>query len=455
MANNGSKGAGKGKGKSPAKTPPKTPKKTPAKNPAKTPKRYKSAKKGSEDEEESDNGGEGSSKAAGKKPAKTPLKSPPQTPKKSAKTPAKAPKKGKISKKAAEEEQESEGSGDEIVDNKVEESEGEEFSGSEEEYDSDLGLRDFVVPDSEVEEEEVLEEAENSVDRPDTGIEMEPDQEPQNDGFNIVRLIQYTDKGGADDACPIKTEADYFTVQYGDFLLDLSDLKTVDQVHVRNYYDQERFIPRRMLQSIQLPWGLPTTVKLDDENGVGLPVAFVGEVIPAAFGGIDFDEDETVMIKTPGDPTVVIDFERRVGEIKMRAPKIKRLVSKKGKEKEPFQESESESEEEVELLTSPCDFPWDLRVDPDWIDQYIVGKTPPKKGRSRRGKGKEKDNGEGSSKGPSKRKRDDEEEEPKPKPKKRATLTTVSKTKGESSKTEPTRRVTRSMTKMGSDKGLS
>jgi hypothetical protein len=387
----------------------------------------------------SSSGGEGPIKPPGKKStSKTPPKTPTK-PETSAKTPAKTsakapptpaktpktPKKGGRAKDAEEPEQEPEGEGDSIASDEDDENEGEDFEGSEEDYGSDLGLLDFVIADSDVEEEEEEEEVvENNIDRPDSGIEMEPDEDPKNGGFNIVRLIQYTNKGGADDVCPINMGAEYFTVQYGDFLLDLSNFTIIDWVHVRNYYGEERFIPRRMLQSIRLPWGLPTNIKLDD-NGVGLPVAFVGEVIPAAFGGIDFDEDEVVMVKVPGDPTTVIDFERRVGEIKMREPKIK-PISKKGKE------IEEESEEEAELLTSPCDYPWGLRVNLAWINRWIIGKTPGKKAKGDK-KGKEKDSsGEGPSKGPSKRKRDVDEEEPKPKPKKRATLTTVSRPDDES-----------------------
>lgn len=71
-------------------------------------------------------------------------------PEKVAKKPA--PKKGKA-KKDAEEGQESEGEGDVVASDEEEESLGDEFSGEEEEYDSDIGLLDFVVADSDVEEE--------------------------------------------------------------------------------------------------------------------------------------------------------------------------------------------------------------------------------------------------------------------------------------------------------------
>ncbi|KUJ12178.1 uncharacterized protein LY89DRAFT_673959 [Mollisia scopiformis] len=340
-------------------------------------------------------------------------------------------------------EPEPEGSGDEVEEgdqDSDEESLG--SNDSEESYDSELGLHDFVVPDEEVENSQGSGGSSDHtevVDRPDRGIEMAPPDNVEVKDFNIVRLIQFTNKAGNDAKCPIVLNANYFKVDYGDFLLRLNTYSSenIDRIHVRNYSGQERYIPRRMLQSVELPWSFLSDIELDDENGIGLPLAFVGEIIPADFGGgVDFDENEAVMIKANGNPTKVVDFEGRVGEIQMRQDKIKRLAQPEGGRK-AFEEEEGEEQEEEDLLYAPFEFPWELRVNVEWLDQWNWLISNESKSSSQ-GSNTDKDKGKGTSDSTRKsepRKRGHDDDEPKPKPKKRAKLTTVSKPKSASKPT--------------------
>jgi hypothetical protein len=216
---------------------------------------------------------------------------------------------------------------------------------------------------------------------------------------------------------------------YGDFLLELSNTKIVDRVQVRNYWGQERFVPRRMLQDIYLPWGFPTKIPMADD-GVGLPLAFLQEPVPARFGGgVDFDDDEAVMVKRESDPTIIVDYERRAGELQRRAPKVKSLVVKDSEDEE--------EEEEEELLIRPHQYPWGIRVDEDWLNNWLSDKAP-KSAEETTGKngGKRKSGGDSGGSPAPKRKRGDQDDEPEPKPKKRAVLTTTPFPKIEGSKTK-------------------
>jgi len=102
--------------------------------------------------------------------------------------------------------------------------------------------------------------------------------------------------------------ADYFWANYGDFLLVLptsDEGKTNRWCKVRNYHGHERYIPERMLQRIDLPWGIEETVK-DTPEGVALPLrAFATDIRGA--GGTRFLTDEVVMeLTADGDETVVV-----------------------------------------------------------------------------------------------------------------------------------------------------
>ncbi|KAF8854537.1 hypothetical protein BDZ45DRAFT_747448 [Acephala macrosclerotiorum] len=299
--------------------------------------------------------------------------------------------------------------------------------------DSDGNLRDFVVSDEELDEgQEEFDELEKAkkgkdkgkgrgeeeeevidVPRPKVGIEIDPPGAGigrKANSFNIKRLIPYTDKAGNDTRCPIILGAPYFMSAYGDFLLELGATKTVDRVQVRNYWGQERFVPRRMLQDIYLPWGFPTKILMDD---------------------VDFDDDEAVMIKREANPTIIVDYERRAGELQRRAPKIKTLVVK---------DSEGEDEEEEELLIRPHEYPWGIRVNEDWLNGWLRDKAPKsaKETKDKKGGGdRKRKSGGGSGEGPApKRKRGDQDDDPAPKPKKRAVLTTVPFAEGGPHKTK-------------------
>ncbi|KAE8450814.1 hypothetical protein EG329_005727 [Mollisiaceae sp. DMI_Dod_QoI] len=155
-------------------------------------------------------------------------------------------------------------------------------------------------------------------DRPTQSIERQPTTEGLKDkrnSFNIARLIEYTDKSGAKAKCPIRMNPRYFYSAYGDFLLVLSWVKTVDRVQVRNYWGQERYVPRRMLQDIYLPWGIPTRIRMDEDG----------------------------------------------------------VVAKKGKNGKKIVLVE---EEEQEILIRPHKYPWKIRVTEDWLEGSLREGAP-------------------------------------------------------------------------------
>ena len=159
--------------------------------------------------------------------------------------------------------------------------------------------------------------------QPITGIER-PVKKPGNPKtFTIVRLIENTDKRGNNIKCAIRLRKHYFDTDFGDFLLDMSGPRT-ETAQVRNYAGQERYIPRRMLQSVYQPWDIPSKTKLT-YCGVPLPLAFLNRDMTAeeAAGNVGFEEEEPVMIMdllhgSDDQEVQVTDWERKAGKLSLK-----------------------------------------------------------------------------------------------------------------------------------------
>lgn len=108
--------------------------------------------------------------------------------------------------------------------------------------------------------------------------------------------------------------------RYGSMLLLAGGLKTDLQRGMRNMKGDTRTLSGRLLQTIHLPWGLPTTLPFDS-NGVPLKIVYPKFDISKEKGmGRAFEAGEPLLVLTaPGeDPDVmlpVIDFEGYRGEI--------------------------------------------------------------------------------------------------------------------------------------------
>lgn len=119
-----------------------------------------------------------------------------------------------------------------------------------------------------------------------------------------IDSIQFTDKAGnvvPDDETPININASYFWVTYGDFVLELpnSTWRTTTRgwARVRNYEGQERYVPKRMLQRIEFPWGIAQDIETIPD-GVPLPLRFFRQDTTGT-GGCPFVAEEAVMEVTP------------------------------------------------------------------------------------------------------------------------------------------------------------
>jgi hypothetical protein len=89
----------------------------------------------------------------------------------------------------------------------------------------------------------------------------------------------------------------YFWVEYGDFLLDLLNANSMTTTRgwsrVQNYEGQERYIPNRMLQRIEFPWGINEDIT-KSATGVGLPLRFFSQDTTGT-GGCPFVAGGAVM----------------------------------------------------------------------------------------------------------------------------------------------------------------
>lgn len=148
--------------------------------------------------------------------------------------------------------------------------------------------------------------------RPETGLESLPEPvDATKLPFKIVRLIRNTTKTGIEANSSIDMDALWFSVNYGDFLLDLTPPDKRQIAHVRNYQGEERFVPRRMLQPTYIPWGIPEGVPQVAGNGSPSPLRIVQmNIFPEHSGGVPFFRGEYVMVLETGE---LVDFERRRG----------------------------------------------------------------------------------------------------------------------------------------------
>ncbi|EKD20605.1 hypothetical protein MBM_01287 [Drepanopeziza brunnea f. sp. 'multigermtubi' MB_m1] len=160
--------------------------------------------------------------------------------------------------------------------------------------------------------------------QPTAGIERRVTKPGTARSFTIVRLVGGTDKRGRtlEGESLITLRAPWFSVDIGDFLLDLSRQRS-NVAHVRNYWGQERYIPRRMLQNVYQPWNMPARTRITDD-GVPIPLGFLRQSSRAkdVVSTVPFEEGEAVMIMSEDGEDAdskqvvrVLDYERRAGEL--------------------------------------------------------------------------------------------------------------------------------------------
>ncbi|KAI9048332.1 hypothetical protein LZ554_008125 [Drepanopeziza brunnea f. sp. 'monogermtubi'] len=210
-------------------------------------------------------------------------------------------------------------------DNGPKESHNTAYHGSENESEAGVdGEKDPPVDVDKEEEEEVDIDDEQFGKQPAVGIERRVTKPGTARSFTIVRLIGGTDKRGKtlEGESLVTLRAPWFSVDIGDFLLDLSRQRS-DAAHVRNYWGQERYIPRRMLQSVYQPWNMPARTRITDD-GVPIPLGFLLQSSRARDVGstVPFEEGEAVMIMSEDGEGAdsnqvvrVLDYERRAGEL--------------------------------------------------------------------------------------------------------------------------------------------
>jgi hypothetical protein len=149
-------------------------------------------------------------------------------------------------------------------------------------------------------------------------------------GFRIARVLAWRNKAWEEEVDRLPNIARFpkrckntnyevdFDVSVGDFVLVLSENQT-NRVRCRNYDGVQGTIPRRMLQSIYMPWTIPANIRLDDD-GVPFPLRFLHRSYNKVEGdGTAFVENEAVMISRPSlnlEFSEVVDVERSPGTIK-------------------------------------------------------------------------------------------------------------------------------------------
>lgn len=204
-------------------------------------------------------------------------------------------------------------------------------------------------------------DGENPPDRPVDGLERQPEGESEYDDFKIVRFRERKTKYGVVIGTrETVRHQDYFPVQLGDFLLEVNQAtNTHEEVRVRHYNGSERYVHRRLIETIELPWGLPRNIPVtEDEDGVGLPLGFMTRTIRVRdAGGIPLKDGEAIMTKNEFEPQdaycKVIDWEGRAGEFLREVDDTGDVI-------------------EDDPIDTPYMYPWNLRLDSDWVTDHFL-----------------------------------------------------------------------------------
>ncbi|KAF8860493.1 hypothetical protein BDZ45DRAFT_724611 [Acephala macrosclerotiorum] len=153
-----------------------------------------------------------------------------------------------------------------------------------------------------------------------------------------------------------------FNMVIGDFVLYLDDPDTPYAFFRGISPGYSGHIPWRMIQPIDLPWGLPEDVKYDSDKGVGLPITTCsaediktvavanGTKLAMSNSPENWSmKDCEVLLRLDSDEVVenirIMDYERRRG-----AARAEHLASPPG---------------------TYAPFPWGVKVDRDWLSNHI------------------------------------------------------------------------------------
>lgn len=181
---------------------------------------------------------------------------------------------------------------------------------------------------------------------------LQPRRDPPN--FRIARLIRNADKAGGERASEVALQDPNFTVNFGDYLLHLDNNPGAIQSQFRNMAGQEGIVPHRMIQDVDLPWGLPTTIPIVTD-GVGIPIAFATEVVrrftPAGVVNVAQNEAFLVDYITTAVPDQGVNAIRVFRNV-INAERLSVTIRDRA-------------------LNRRCEYPWSLRISAEWIAQRL------------------------------------------------------------------------------------
>ena len=148
---------------------------------------------------------------------------------------------------------------------------------------------------------------------------------PQPEEFRIARLIRYMDASRGslptvgDWQFEFRVNDPDFRTNYGCFLLYVNYIPGQAEQRMRNYTGQEGYVPTRMLQYIDMPWGLPSNLELDDD-GEPLNIVRLDNVLSDVEpDGNSFESNAVVHLyeTSAGGEQSFIDFEGDLGVVQI------------------------------------------------------------------------------------------------------------------------------------------
>jgi hypothetical protein len=147
----------------------------------------------------------------------------------------------------------------------------------------------------------------------------------QPDEFRIARLIRYMDASRGilpaigDWPFEFRVGDPDFRTNYGCFLLYVTYIPGQTEQRMRNYTGQEGYVPTRMLQYIDMPWGLPLTLELD-EDGDPSKINRLDNILSYVEpDGNSFESNTVVHLyeTAAGGEQHFVDFEGYLGEVEI------------------------------------------------------------------------------------------------------------------------------------------
>lgn len=185
--------------------------------------------------------------------------------------------------------------------------------------------------------------------------------------FRIARLIRNADKAGQERESEVDLQDPNFAVNFGDYLLHLEDNRIALHARFRNIAGQEAIIPTRMTRNVAQPWGLGHYIPIDDDNGVGISIAFATQVMRSAegLGGVELNEailDLGVSAENGLDLESAQLIADHLGNSVDASDNVYHDVIDVDRQIYTMQQTTLERHHE---------FPWSLHVDENWLNQRI------------------------------------------------------------------------------------